>query len=65
MKVIGIGIKPTVIFDMCSYYSLNRVFMQDDPNNTHIVNNAFALTEDDRKFFSMMNMIRLVQNYLY
>lgn len=51
MKVIGIGIKPTVIFDMCSYYSLNRVFMQDNPNNTHIVNNAFALTEDDRKFF--------------
>jgi hypothetical protein len=51
MKIIGIGVKPSKIFDMCSYYSLNRVFLQEDPNTTHVLNNTYAMTKDDKEYF--------------
>ena len=51
MKIIGVGVKPSKIFDMCSYYSLKRVFLPEDPNNTHIVNETYAMTKDDKEYF--------------
>lgn len=51
MKIIGICIQPNKIFDMCSYYSLKRVFLPEDPNNTHVLNETYAMTIDDKEYF--------------
>lgn len=57
MKFIGIQIKPSKIFEMCQYWTRNRALMRksilgtDDPNNSHVVNHTYGMTEDDEDFF--------------
>lgn len=52
MKTLGIVISPNNIFNRCIYYTSNRVFAQDNPNQSASnLNPAYAMSEDDKKYF--------------
>jgi hypothetical protein len=51
MKLIGIYIYLSKIFDKCSYWTNNRALLVNDPNNSYKVNDTYGMTEDDREYF--------------
>ena len=51
MKLIKAKIDIQDIYNRCSHWTLNRVLTPKDPNGSHELNDAYAMTEDDKDEF--------------
>lgn len=51
MKIIGVRILLSKTFEKCSYWTLSRVLLPQEPNHAKMVNDGYAMTEDDKEFF--------------